>query len=71
MILTKETKLEECKISSRLKNVLITNDFYFGKKVKDFENMTHNDIYKFKNLGKKSGTEILELCKLCGFSLKR
>ena len=67
---TKETLIIDADISTRVRNVLVSNDFYH-KNIGDLENYTIKDLSKMRNMGKKTLSEIKELCNLCGFSLRK
>jgi DNA-directed RNA polymerase alpha subunit len=67
---TKETLIIDANISRRALNVLKSNDLY-EKNIGNLENYTIKDLSKMKNMGKKSLSEIKELCNLCGFSLRK
>jgi|LakMenE01Jun11ns_1017448.scaffolds.fasta_scaffold8915987_2 DNA-directed RNA polymerase alpha subunit len=67
---TKETLIRDADISRRAINVLASNDFYH-KNIGDLENYTIKDLSKMRNMGKKTLSEIKQLCNLCGFSLRK
>jgi len=69
----RNSKLGDSDLSVRAKNVLFFNDFelnQFDSLVKDLANISRNELLKCRNLGKKSLTEIDELCKVANILMR-
>ena len=62
----RNSKLGDSELSMRAKNALFFNEFglnQFDSLVKDLANISRNELLKCRNLGRKSLTEIDELCQ--------
>lgn len=69
----RESKLFKSNLSVRIKNVLLGNNFGLNRDslVKDLSNISMNDLLRCRNLGKKSLSDIKELCKLANVSMRQ
>jgi DNA-directed RNA polymerase subunit alpha len=60
-------RIEALNMSRKTTSALIQNGV---ETVEDLKNITENDIYKFKNFGRKSLEELLKRMKETGISFK-
>lgn len=80
--INKNSFIRDCNLSLRTQNVLYNNSEVFGVqstfpiinnnlKISDIGKISLSDMSGFKNCGKKTLSEIKELCKKIGVELQR